>query len=291
MLSEIGNTFKWFIGVVEDREDPLKMGRVKVRALNVHGQDKVLTPTDHLPWALIVNSPLSAGIKEVGMSPTGLMVGSTVVGFFADGELCQIPMVLGTIAGIPDNQQDQHEVSQLAREKNNVEKALMGMEPNSAYNSKYPYNKTFTTESGHVIEIDDSPGAERIHIFHKEGTYIEIDNEGTRVDKTVGDQYRIMVGSEYVQVKGNVNVIVEENASFTVLGDATMSIRGKTTAYMLDGTDVFASGEVNVVNPNGNISINAQGDINMTAGGTINLESQGNMALRSQSRIDLNPTL
>jgi len=42
--------FRWFIGVVEDRDDPKKQGRVRIRIYNVHG-DKVEVPTADLPWA------------------------------------------------------------------------------------------------------------------------------------------------------------------------------------------------------------------------------------------------
>ena len=31
--------FVWFIGVVEDRNDPSKLGRVKVRCLGFHTED------------------------------------------------------------------------------------------------------------------------------------------------------------------------------------------------------------------------------------------------------------
>ena len=31
--------FSWFVGVVEDRNDPLKLGRVRVRCLGYHTSD------------------------------------------------------------------------------------------------------------------------------------------------------------------------------------------------------------------------------------------------------------
>ena len=42
----------------------------------------------------------------------------------------------------------------------------------------YPNNKVTQTPSGHVIEIDDTPDAERIHIYHKSGTFIEMQPNG-----------------------------------------------------------------------------------------------------------------
>lgn len=46
----------------------------------------------------------------------------------------------------------------------------------TAYNTEYPYNTTYTTKSGHAIELDDTPGHERIHIWHRSGCYEEISN-------------------------------------------------------------------------------------------------------------------
>jgi hypothetical protein len=46
----------------------------------------------------------------------------------------------------------------------------------SSYSTTYPYNLTYTTKSGHAIELDDTPGHERIHIWHTSGSYEEIAN-------------------------------------------------------------------------------------------------------------------
>ena len=35
----------YFYGIVEDRQDPLKLGRVRVRMLGYHSDDKALIPT------------------------------------------------------------------------------------------------------------------------------------------------------------------------------------------------------------------------------------------------------
>jgi hypothetical protein len=91
----------WFTGVVEDRFDPEEMGRVRVRIFGQHTDDIAKIPTMDLPWANVMMPVTSASISGVGYSPTGLVEGSWVVGFFADGENCQDPIIMGSIPGKP----------------------------------------------------------------------------------------------------------------------------------------------------------------------------------------------
>lgn len=93
--------FYWWFGVVEDRDDPLRMGRCKVRIIGYHVADKVMLPTEDLPWAMPIMPANSAGSGGVGWSPNGVVPGSYVVGFFADGSDGQHPMFFGTVGSIP----------------------------------------------------------------------------------------------------------------------------------------------------------------------------------------------
>ena len=92
--------FKWFIGSVEDISDPLMLGRVRVRCYGIHSDDINEVKTEHLPWATVVQPITSAGNKGRGISPTGAVVGTQVIGFFMDGSTGQYPIVLGSIGGI-----------------------------------------------------------------------------------------------------------------------------------------------------------------------------------------------
>ena len=47
--------------------------------------------------------------------------------------------------------------------------------------SKYLGNHVYTTEAGHMVEVDNSPGDRRIHIYHASGTFIEIKDDGARI--------------------------------------------------------------------------------------------------------------
>ena len=93
------NNFIWWVGVVEDREDPQTLGRVRVRILGTHTSDKNILPTADLPWAQVVHPVTSSGISGLGNS-TFLVTGSWVFGFFRDGEARQEPVVLGTMPGL-----------------------------------------------------------------------------------------------------------------------------------------------------------------------------------------------
>ncbi len=96
------SNFKWFIGVVEDRHDPLKVGRLKVRCLGIHTSDKNKIPTADLPWASVALPVTSSGISGIGHSATGIVEGSWVWGYFRDGEyLMQELVVVGTLPGKP----------------------------------------------------------------------------------------------------------------------------------------------------------------------------------------------
>lgn len=90
--------FYWFFGRVVDRNDNLGLGRVRVRVFGIHPEDTTLVPDEDLPWAIPIQPVTSAGIFGVGSSPTGLLVGSYVFGFFADGQDAQIPVVIGSVA-------------------------------------------------------------------------------------------------------------------------------------------------------------------------------------------------
>jgi len=90
--------FNWWIGVVEDRMDPEKMGRCRVRIYGYHTDSKIILPTKELPWATPIQPITSAAISGIGSSPLGPVEGTWVIGFFLDGEDMQQPAIFGTIA-------------------------------------------------------------------------------------------------------------------------------------------------------------------------------------------------
>lgn len=209
--------FRWFIGVVEDREDPEKIGRVRVRAYNVHGNN-IEAPTSTLPWASVLMPGFSASLGQSGVSATGLRVGSTVVGFFLDGNDALMPIIFGVLPG-------KNDISQLAQGIQSLNKETLPREPSSAFNAVYPYNKVHQTESGHVVELDDTPNFERLHTYHRSGTYTEINADGRYVRKVVGDDFEIVRRNQTVYINGNVDIQVKGNYTLNV--DGNVVINGK----------------------------------------------------------------
>lgn len=93
--------FVWWHGVVEDNADPLFLGRCRVRVFGFHSPDKTELPTEFLPWAYPMQPLTSAALSGIGQSPTGLLVGSHVFGFFRDGDEAQDPVMIGSFGGVP----------------------------------------------------------------------------------------------------------------------------------------------------------------------------------------------
>ena len=100
------DSFTFWFGVVEDRMDPLELGRCRVRILGFHPENRNKFPTEKLPWAQVIHPSGSASLSGKGTSPIGLVEGSWVVGFFVDGPSAQIPIVIGSISGMNEEVQD-----------------------------------------------------------------------------------------------------------------------------------------------------------------------------------------
>jgi hypothetical protein len=90
--------FVWWIGVVEDINDPLTLGRCRVRCFGYHpAKSTNQVPTEDLPFALSIhplNTPNLYGTPRVG---------EWVFGFFLDALSAQEPAILGYLPAIPQS--------------------------------------------------------------------------------------------------------------------------------------------------------------------------------------------
>mgnify|MGYP003349514237 CR=1 FL=1 len=91
-----------YTGCIENRNDPLRLGRCQVRVVGLHTHDKTLLPTEDLPWAYPLQPINSAAMNGIGWSPTGPVPGTTVIILFADQDKQQ-PLMFGTVGGIPQS--------------------------------------------------------------------------------------------------------------------------------------------------------------------------------------------
>jgi len=99
-------------------------------------------------------------------------------------------------------------------------------------NPVYPKNQVFHSESGHVKEIDDTPGYERLFEMHKSGTYTEIDAIGNKTTTIVGKNYQVVLSDDNIYIKGNANLTVDGDFRQLVKGNYFLEVEGNKTEYI-----------------------------------------------------------
>lgn len=172
-------------------------------------------------------------------------------------------------------------------------------EPEPAYCARYPYNHVIESESGHTIEMDDTPGKERIHVYHKSGTYVEIDVNGTYVQHVQGDNYAVFSRNNQVYVHGQNNVTIEgpstllskDILSMEVWGETTVNIKNNAKINISGNADVNVAGAANLsvgedlkvkassiyLEADNDLHLKAGGDLYAQGGGTVNVKAGSTM--------------
>lgn len=226
---------------------PGKLCRVQVRIFGIHSADKIKSdkegiPTEELIWAIVGQGTDSAAMNGIGKTPR-LLKGTQVYGFFRDLHN-QAPVIIGTIPGIPEASPDpskgfndpdgiypkadylnESDINRLARNENIDQTIVQDKinsrvtavptaagstwdEPANPYAAVYPNNQVTESESGHIYEIDDTPGHERLHEYHKSGTFKEVHPNGDEVVKVVGKNYVLIASDNNVRIGGTCNITV-----------------------------------------------------------------------------------
>jgi len=284
--------FTWFTGVVEDINDPEKLGRVKIRCFGYHTDLLANITTESLPWATVMGPTNSANISGIGTTTHGLVNGTWVVGFFRDGPSAQDPMIMGTVGSTyaekpktnigfsdpsgtyPKFQQDTAgadleetyiDTNLLARGTNTIIRELdtVSKEPATKYAAVYPNNKVTQTTSGHIIEVDDTPGAERINVRHMSGTFIEIHPNGDVVQSN-GNKYQITTGEDNVHITGVCNLTIDSTCNTTIGGDWNINVTGNKNETV--GGNVVESYSGSQKTSASSMDINGGSAIDMDAG-------------------------
>jgi uncharacterized protein YcbK (DUF882 family) len=243
-------------------------------------------------------------MQGMGTTPSFLVEGTWVIGFFRDVQDKQQPIIMGTLPGysqLPDDIGDDTSVESIKQYRENDDKGFT--DPNKKYpqypneksghnlgesdvnrlarndvdfqhnmltekqdlhvsfesvdttrgrswgipkyteNTKYPFNHVFESESGHIREFDDTEFEERIHEYHRTGTYYEVDGGGNKVTHIVGDNYELIAGSNYVNVKGEVNLTVEGTCNTLIREDWNIKVEGDLNLEVVKDFNTLVQGD------------------------------------------------
>ena len=140
-------------------------------------------------------------------------------------------------------------------------------EPTTPYNAQYPYNHVHESEAGHIREIDDTPGAERIHERHANGTGYEIHPDGSKVTRVKQDNYTLTTGDDFAHIKGNSSTTTDGGVRVFVNADGATE-DGHYTIEVGNNANVniqVNKGNVNVVTSEGDINLKSAKNIHMDA--------------------------
>lgn len=280
---------QFFIGVVEDINDPSQLNRVRVRIFGKHTEDLTLLPTEELPWYNVVMPVTSASTSGVGQT-LGLVQGSWVFGTFIDGPNEQEALILGSLPGestqplqdgegfkdpnaiypkanAPDTPKSatnnnssvyknrlaqrvtnipiatQPKLSSLSDEDKPEDKSVSTPDPKTYYNPQYPYNNVTQTESGHVIEYDDTPGYERLSSTHSSGTSSDVIHDGSKIDTIVGDGYTVHSKDNTVYIVGNCNLTVDGDVNVKCGGNYVLDVEGDMVTNVLGNVKTKIGGD------------------------------------------------
>jgi len=250
----VGGQFDWFIGVVEDTNDPELLNRVKVRCFGYHTEDKAELPTKDLPFATVMMPTTSASVEGIGQNHQ-LLSGSWVVGFFRDGPSAQDPMIMGSIMSFTEKERD-------------TNLGFSGTFGNKAGISDVPLevdslnaNQVTKTVGGHLVELDNQTSFERLSITHGTNqSNVSIDHEGiiTAISNgTDGTQHRLILDPSLNQIR----LTHFSGTQIKILPEGTVEINAANDIVNIDGNTTI-TGKLHVTEEQTNDkTIVAQGTI------------------------------
>lgn len=208
-------------GVVEDNKDPLKIGRVRVRIFGVHsdkneksGAKFEFVKTSELPWAEVMGGTGFGLVGGIGLS--SVLHQGTWVWVMLENNDPNKPVVLGTIHGVNSESPSGKAVAGAGffdpAGRFPPASGVGRTDMNNRLDDAYTTMQVIETQSGHVVEIQDTAGSERIKVTHKTGS------------------------SFYIDPAGNIFVNGVANIQYDIAGNATWKVAGnfKVTAKRID---------------------------------------------------------
>ena len=285
------HSFVWFIGVVEDINDPMEMGRVRVRCFGYHDANKISIPTESLPWASVMTSVTSASTSGVGNSSTGLVQGSWVVGFFRDGTSAQDPVIMGSLPSQHVSKNENKDIGfsdpdSVYPLKEKLSEPDVPREARTDFINSYSYITKSEAKEKYkgIATANNGPAwnfpnianvikpvypANHVHAFKDNSNVIEYDSTKdthrfshvgpnktfTEIDKD-GNESQVITGGRYKVIAKGDNVYITGGCNLTIEGGCRTKIKGNWEIFV-DGNknEVITGSETRKVT--GNIDIDA----------------------------------
>lgn len=267
------NGFVWWIGVVENRLDPLGLGRVQVRIFGHHTENKIHIPTEDLPWAQPI-VPFDSTTKPPTES-------QWLFGFFIDGKSAQIPYYMGVIPGIPSPLSDNPQIG--FTDPRTINQLKNAPQYYGKPQDRYPlYKGEPTTSRVYRNENVDTTVIGRINSSLTTGI--------PTADGNTWDQPQQAYAAipPYDEVKETESGHLQEfddtpNAERINIAHRT----GTYTEMRPDGSKVTKVVSDNYEVIVGNDFVYVEGNCNLTAKGNLNLQSSGNLNVTINGNVDM----
>jgi len=167
----------FYRAVVENNIDPEKYGRVQVRVFGIHDDGSAVSASA-LPWAE-VSGGTDFGLSN-GVGVTSVLRIGTVVWVFFNNDDYNFPVVFAVVKGASD-------ISSEAK-------------------GSYSNTQTIKTASGHIIELGDAGGSEKIEIKHSSGSKITFQPDGSILIESVANMTHNVTGNYNIKADGNFKV-------------------------------------------------------------------------------------
>jgi hypothetical protein len=204
----LSNKKIFYKGVIEDNNDPLQIGRCRVRVLGIHSESYDMIPVDTLPWAHPINPLVFGSISGVGIY--SVPVKGTWVWVFFDNDDFNLPIIMGAILG---NNTKKPDIEVGFRDPQNKYPKKLGTDFNDKVTgTSYLLNNVIETKGGHYIQLYDG-GSVKVH--HVSGSYVEILASGDIIINSIKNLTMNVAENTTINTTGDTNIVSAGNINMT----------------------------------------------------------------------------